>query len=49
MMLAGVVKQMVLFSSSDPAVSWGIICREAENVHFCSADTNIFTVRFLFY
>jgi len=28
-----------LFSSSDPAVSWGIVCHEAENVHFCSPDT----------
>ena len=31
-------------SSSDPAVSWGVVCLEAENVHFCSLDTYIFTI-----
>jgi len=35
-------------SSSDPAVSWGIVCHEAENVNFRSPDTYIFTVSFLF-
>jgi hypothetical protein len=48
-MYAGAVKQMVLFSSSDPALSWGIVCHKAENVHWCSPDAYIFTVSFLFY
>jgi hypothetical protein len=45
---ADFVKQMVLLSSSDPALSWGIVCREAENFHFYSPDTFIFSESFLF-